>query len=171
MNKVLWTILLVLVLATAGCSTLSENSPTGPGDTGEATTSTDTYAEALILADQGGILRLGANSLYFPPNALAEDTLITMVKDGNGTPFSLGFDLHPDGIQFQKPVTLTLEMARQGITSAGGFTRLPQIFYYNEDTSKWEGIGGQLDFSRRVIRKNIHHFSRYGTGTPWFIFN
>ena len=168
MKKALWIPLLVLVLATAGCATLTENSPTAPGDTGTAATSADAYAEAFIIASQGGTVTLGANSVYFPPNALTEDTLISIVMDGNSTLFAKAFDLHPDGIQFQKPVTLTLEMARQGLMSHGQWL-LPQMYYYNPATTEWEGIGGQVDYGRRVISKNLWHFSRYGTGTPHFI--
>ena len=160
----LFAVLLVLVLTTAGCSSLSDNSPTGPGDTGTAATSTDTYAEAFIRADIGGTLRLGDNRVSFPPGALAEDTLVTILREGTSTTF----ELSPDGIEFYVPVTLTLEMAPPGGFGAKkGFT-FPVIYYYNEGTSQWENLGGVPDNSKRVISTQIEHFSRYGTGHPWF---
>jgi hypothetical protein len=165
MKKARWTLLLVLVFAVTGCSSLSEHSPTGPADTGSATTSSDSYAEAFILAAQGGTVVLGANSIHFPPNALAEDTLISITRAAESTPYVLIFDLYPHGIQFQKPVTLTLEMGRRGIMAHNQFS-LPQIYWYNEDSSQWQGIGGRADYGRRVIVTDLNHFSRYATARP-----
>lgn len=159
----LLAVMLALVLSAAGCSSLSENSPTGPGDTGSATTSSDSYAEAFIRADVGGTLKLGFNRVHFPPGALAEDTLVSIVREGYDTIF----DLSPDGIEFEKPVRLTLEMPPTGGFGARRAFSFPAIWYYNETTSQWEGIGGTPDFSRRVVTANIEHFSRYGTRTPF----
>lgn len=160
----LFAVLLALVLTAAGCSSLSENSPTGPGDTGTAATSSDTYAEAFIRADVGGTLRMGDNRVYFPPGALAEDTLVTILREGTSTTF----ELSPDGIEFYAPVTLTLEMAPAGGFGANKTFSFPVIYYYNEDTTQWENIGGVPDYGKRVISTQIEHFSRYGTGVPWF---
>ncbi len=159
-------VLLALVLTAVGCSTLSDNTPTGPGDAGTAAgaTARDSYAEAFIRADFGGTLRMGDNRVYFPPGALAEDTTVTILREGDTTTF----ELSPDGIQFQKPVTLTLEMAPLGGFGSHQPFSIPSIYYYNESTTQWENIGGVPDFSKRVISTHIEHFSRYGTGTPWF---
>jgi hypothetical protein len=160
----LLAVLLALVLTVAGCSSLTDQSPTGPGDSGSAATSTDTYAEAFIRADIGGSLRMGDNRLYFPPGSLAEDTMVSILREGDTTTF----DLSPDGIEFQEPVTLTLEMAPPGGFGMNkGFT-FPAIYYYNEDTTQWENLGGVPDFGKRVVSTQIEHFSRYGTGVPWF---
>jgi len=162
----LLAVLLALILTAAGCSTLSDNSPTGPGDTGSSSTSStrDSYAEAFIRADQGGTLILGSNRVYFPPGALSEDTTVSILREGEST----SFDLSPDGIQFYEPVTLTLEMAPPGGFGAFQHFAIPVIYYYNEQSGQWQSIGGMPDFSKRVIRAQIEHFSRYGTGTPWF---
>jgi len=164
-GAVLFAVLLVLVLTAVGCSTLSDNSPTDPGDTGSAGTSaSDSYSESFIRADQGGWLRMGDNRVYFPPGALAEDTLVSILREGDSTTF----DLSPDGIRFSKPVTLVLEMAPAGGIGVYQPYALPAIFYYNEESSGWENIGGTPNFAKRVISTQIEHFSRYGTGTPWF---
>jgi len=158
--------LLALVLVTAGCSTLSDNSPTAPGETGTASTSSDTYAEALIRADVGGTLQLGVNVVSFPPGALNEDTLVSIVLHGSSTPFRKVFDLYPDGIQFNKSVSLTLTMGAPGIMASGQFV-IPAIYYFNEGNSDWENIGGRPDFQERTVTTRIEHFSRYSTKSPW----
>lgn len=161
----LLAILLALVLTVAGCSTLSENSPVDPGQTGStATTSTDAYAEAFIRSDTGGTLTLGNNRIYFPPRSLREDTLVSIVREGGNTVF----DLAPDGIEFKRPVLLTLEMAPVGGFGVRRPFSFPAIYYFNEVTSEWENIGGVPDYSERVISTTIEHFSRYGTVSPYF---
>jgi hypothetical protein len=158
-------VLLALVLTAVGCSTLSDNSPTDPGDSGSASTSArDTYAEAFIRADIGGSLRMGDNRVYFPAGALAEDTVVSILREGDSTTF----ELSPDGIQFLKSVTLTLEMATPGGFGSHQPFSIPVIYCFNEATSQWDNLGGVPDFSKRVISTQIEHFSRYGTGTPWF---
>lgn len=160
----LLAILLALVLTAAGCSTLSDNSPTGPGDTGSASISgSDSYAEAFIRADHGGTLIMGDNRVYFPPGALNEDTTVSILREGESTTF----DLSPDGISFNKPVTLILEMAPAGGIGVHRPYAIPSIYYYNEGSGQWQNIGGVPDFGKRVIRAQIEHFSRYGTGVPW----
>lgn len=154
--------LLALVLAASGCSSISENSPTSPGETGTASMSSDTYAEAFIRADLGGWLRMGLNRVYFPPGALAEDTLVSIVRLDD----TAIFDLSPDGILFQSPVTLTLEMPPPvGFGAQRQFT-FPAIYYFNEGAEEWENIGGVPDYTKRVITTQIEHFSRYGTVQP-----
>ncbi len=156
---------LALVLVTAGCSKLSDNSPTAPAETGTASTSSDTYAEAFIQAAVGGTLQLGVNVVNFPPGALNEDTLVSIVQNSNSTPYRVIFDLYPDGIQFNKTVSLTLTMGAQGIMANGQFV-IPAIYYFNEGSSEWENIGGRANFQDRTITTRIHHFSRYATAKP-----
>ena len=156
--------LLVLMLTTPGCSSISDNSPTSPGETGSASMSSDSYAEAFIRADQGGWLRMGSNRVYFPPGALAEDTLVSIVRVDD----TAVFDLAPDGILFQAPVSLTLEMPPPVGFGARRQFSIPAIYYFNEDNEQWENIGGIPDYSKRVVTTQIEHFSRYGTISPIF---
>ncbi len=36
------------------------------------------------------------------------------------------------------------------------------IYYYNEETNKWEHRGGEVDETNQVIRLEVSHFSTYG---------
>ena len=159
------TLLLSSVLILWSCSSVSTTSPSGGEEAWtEGSGDNSDYAEAFIHASVGGSLVMGNNSVFFPPGSLAEDTLVSIMREGDDPVF----ELNPDGIQFLAPVSLTLEMpSRSGGLMAKTFV-IPAIWYYNEASTEWERIGGTSNWSDRTVTANIEHFSRYGTGGPWW---
>ena len=70
-------------------------------------------ASAMISAEFGGTISNGTVTLEFPPNALDQDTEISIDMLGDGT---LGVELSPHGTQFKKDVkvSINLEYLRVG---------------------------------------------------------
>ena len=59
------------------------------------------FTSRVISAEDGGVVTNGRITLEFPPFALSEDTEITIEMLDDGT---LGVELGPHGIQFNRPV-------------------------------------------------------------------
>jgi L-alanine-DL-glutamate epimerase-like enolase superfamily enzyme len=94
----------------------------------------------------------------FPPDALSCDTWITveMVTDG-----TLGVELEPHGIQFNKPVIIETDLTGTTGEGQGGNTA---TLWYNEVEDWWElipSLGGDAN----TQRSELHHFSKYKVGS------
>lgn len=101
---------------------------------------------------------VGLNAIYFSPNALPQDTLITFAYNPDGAIA----DLEPHGIQFQNTVKLQLSYKSSNIQDVVEDNL--RIWYFNDDTGMWELIGGTVDKQNKVVVTNINHFSRYAIG-------
>ena len=106
----------------------------------------------IISAEEGGIVTNGYYTLYFPPGALDEDTEITIEMPS--FPEAV-VELGPHGIQFNKPVTMSLSLDMVD-SDAEGFV----VYYYNEDSGLWENIGGETTDQATIVE--LEHFSDYG---------
>ncbi len=106
----------------------------------------------LVSAEEGGIVTNGYYTLYFPPGALDEDTVITI--DMPRFPEAV-VELGPHGIQFNVPVTLSLSHDMVD-SDADGYI----VYWFNEDTGLWENIGGETVGNSTIV--DLEHFSRYG---------
>ena len=87
-------------------------------------------------------------SVEIPAGALAEATTITIATYENPsgiysrhgvTPFTGGADFGPDGIEFLKPVTITLPTERKMVPG-----QTQPLFMQNPDTGAWEMTGFTL---------------------------
>jgi hypothetical protein len=114
--------------------------------------SSSTSVSMVVSAETGGTVTNGYVSLYFPPNALAEDTEITI--DMPRFPEAV-VQLGPHGIVFNKEVSLIMPLARID-SNATAF----QVLWYNEDCGRWVAIGEEVD-DGNVVSK-LRHFSDYG---------
>lgn len=113
-----------------------------------------------ISAAKGGVIDLKSDhgstcSLYFPPNALDQDTLISVQWNTQGFISELG----PHGLVFNRPVVLKLSYDGANLTSVDE-DRL-RIWYYNDNTGVWELIGGTVDKKLKTVKGLINHFSIY----------
>jgi hypothetical protein len=166
-RRFLTTITFLSVLAAMGCGTNSPVSPsqdnTMPGvenplfvqlvtSAGSSRDMLGSAGSALISADEGGIVTNGYYSLYFPPGALSEDTEITIEMPRY--PEAV-VELGPHGIQFNKPVTLSLDLGAID-SDATSF----RVYWFNEGTALWENIGGSTDDGAASVE--LEHFSDYG---------
>ena len=109
----------------------------------------------VISAEYGGTVSNGWITLEFPPGALNEDTEITIEMPD---PNQLMVDLSPHGIQFNKPVVLTLEL--EG-TDAAGQAQMTHLIWFNENMEWWEIMDGAGVNDANHSKSYLHHFSKY----------
>ena len=108
----------------------------------------------MISAEFGGTVRAGRYALEFPPGALNEDTEITIEPDSDGT---LGVELLPHGIQFNKPVILRMDL--RGTTAEGMGDRCSTL-WFNENAGWWERMTMDPAGSHDSAAE-LWHFSGY----------
>lgn len=132
-------------------------------------------AGAIALASRGGIALIGAAggtvysrdgelTLGIPPGALPAPTTITIqpaqldaapTRLVNGT----AFDLKPDGLAFQQPVTLTIRYAASAIP--GGLSTEPSLRLFTVDSMPVRLAGSTVNPSAHSASATITHFSGY----------
>ncbi len=113
-----------------------------------------TVASKMITAENGGVISNGRVTLVFPPNALDEDTEITVEMDTDGT---LGVELKPHGIQFSHPVIMTMDLVGTTAEGRGGTSA---ILWFNETQEWWEVIHKVQSHNNEIVTK-LNHFSKY----------
>jgi hypothetical protein len=90
-------------------------------------------------------------------------TLQISEKNSNG--MAVIGELLPHGQVFQRPVTLSFDLVG---TPAEDWDD-PCIFWFNEETRAWVGIGGTHDPKAHTLSVKLDHFSHYGVGRAgWF---
>jgi hypothetical protein len=112
----------------------------------------------MISADIGGTITSGRFTLVFSPNALDEDTEITIEVINDGT---LGVELGPHGIQFNQPVVLEMDLTG---TTAEGEGDAASTLWFNEDQGWWEAMP-HLNGNEDRLKTTLEHFSKYKAGT------
>jgi hypothetical protein len=111
-------------------------------------------ASKMITAENGGVISNGRVTLVFPPNALDEDTEITIEMDTDGT---LGVELKPHGIQFSRPVIMAMDLVG---TTAAGRGGTSAVLWFNETQEWWEVID-KVQSHDNEIKTKLNHFSKY----------
>ncbi len=94
-------------------------------------------------------------SLFFPPNALNQDTLISVQWNTQG----FISELEPHGLIFNRAVTLKLSY-KDAVLTGVNEDRL-RIWYYNDNAGVWELVGGTVDKKLKTVKGLINHFSAY----------
>ena len=117
--------------------------------------------------DGGTVTDSRGASVEIPAGALAEETTITIATYADGgdiysshgvTPFSGGADFGPDGIQFLKPVTITLPSSRKMVPG-----QTQPLFMGGSDPRTWEMIDSVLTASEDgwSATAEVTHFTPY----------
>ena len=109
---------------------------------------------ATVFAEVGGTVSNGRVSLEFPAGALDEDAYITMTMDKSNLVVHFG----PEGLVFNKPVTITWKLAG---TARDGYAESTVIKYHNSDTGLLEDIQTIPSDHPNRIKALIEHFSQY----------
>jgi hypothetical protein len=116
---------------------------------------------ALVSAENGGVVSLGRFTLEFPPGALAADTEIEIsVTD----PTLVMCELGPHGLEFNKPVTLTIDYGGTPAEQLEASSQTLGVYWYNEATGRWQLVGRNIDVDRNLSRAQLEHFSDYAQG-------
>jgi hypothetical protein len=103
----------------------------------------------------------GRITLSIPAGALSSNTPITIQPIENTTPLGIGlsYDLLPNGQQFAKPVTVTLNYSTEEL--AGTAPELLEFGFQNNQNA-WQGISNlQVNKTAHTIAASIKHFSRW----------
>ena len=112
----------------------------------------------VISAENGGVISNGRVTLEFPPFALSKDTEITIEMLNDGT---LGAELGPHGIQFNRPVTMTMDL--EG-TNAEGNSDAVDTFWWNSDDNWYEKVPKVDSGTPNATSATLQHFSKYKGG-------
>jgi len=121
---------------------------------GDPSLATSASASATVSAEFGGIVSNDRVTLEFPPGALSQDTQITIDMHDDGT---LGVDLSPHGIQFNKPVTMSMDLNG---TTAEDMADDTSTLWWNEDLEQYERMEKAPSASNEN-RCYLEHFSKY----------
>jgi hypothetical protein len=132
----------------------------GDGDD-SASAPLDPEVSALVTASSGATVSTESDSasIDIPAGALADDLTITIVplpKNSQPDKANLGsnaFEFGPDGTQFAKPVTLTLDLSANVPNG-----KKAQIAMLEGDS--WQSIAGSVVADKKVSAP-IEHFSTY----------
>jgi hypothetical protein len=163
----LYAVATALLLATAvGCG--SENSLTAPADEAPSALVTDLLQNLHLLScstqpyavttqtvgQGGGVIVVGTHKLVIPADALTSDVTIR-AEQVPGTTNSVRFS--PEGLQFQKPATLTLSYGNCSLLLAV----LKKVVYTNEQLRILELLPSIDLRLEQSVTAPINHFSRY----------
>lgn len=165
-TKLMTTLFAVSLFALIGLVGCSE-APTGI-DSQETTTllkrsfaatkvlGEEAYTETIISAGEGGIVALHDVELYFPPNALDNDTLISI----NVPDLSVfANDFGTDGLFFNVPVRVTMGYRDADLSGIDETTI--KMAWFNDRTGNWDIISCILDQVNKQVIAEVYHFSAY----------
>ncbi|MEZ4651189.1 MAG: hypothetical protein R3E97_20845 [Candidatus Eisenbacteria bacterium] len=110
-----------------------------------------------VSARRGGVVQVGRYKLTFPPNALAEDTEITIAQ-GVSTNLSTTFELLPHGIQFQEPVTLEVWLGDMLLSPTDDVRQ----YWWDETSNTYVDMEGTWSYP--TVSTPIEHFSKWKSG-------
>jgi hypothetical protein len=115
------------------------------------------------LGSKGGTIATtdGSLSVIVPTNALAKDTVIKIQTSTEIAPNGIGFvqKLSPDGIKFQKPLTLVFKYNESELTQRKTYPELLRIAT-RETGKNWEVLQNvKLDKANKTISVEATHFS------------
>ena len=114
----------------------------------------DYAGEAAIIGPNGGSLKVGDHELVVPAGALTEEVLISAEAP---TSSLVDVQLAPHGLQFQKPVELTLSYDRCVRPSLSDLL----VVYLGQGNQLLELPPSVDDKSDKDVTASIDHFSRY----------
>jgi len=175
-TTVMVTIVAVVLVGLAGCSQI----PTNSSELEEPTllkrstssykpTGDSLYTETIMSAEHGGTLALWDVELYFPPDALDSDTLISItIPDAEvdtlisiTIPDAEVFEnrFGTDGLEFDEPVRVIMNYRDADLSGVNESTI--KMAWYNERTRSWNIIYCSLDIENKTVTAYVNHFSAY----------
>lgn len=113
------------------------------------------FVSQTISAAHGGAITNGRITLYFPAGALDQDTEITMEMFTDGT---LGAEFGPHGIEFNKPVVMSMDLTG---TSAEGLADITSVLYDNEELGRFERMERTPSGDASLVSSLLNHFCKY----------
>lgn len=127
-------------------------------DHGPTPTAPAGSTERMISNILGGRIDHGKVRLDVPAGAL-DVTTSTIFKVEIPSGNALRVNLYPHGVQFRKPVTLTIDLS--DATNVGEHVAL---YWWDEDGKVWKNVGGTYDPVTKILVTKLDHFSSYAPG-------
>jgi hypothetical protein len=173
-RRVLGLLSLVLILSTGLTSCTTGDSPTGPS-TGAVSDSqnlylpivtpllnglvgcnTQTYGRTTkVVGPLGGVIQVNGHTLVIPAGALSRNVSITATAPADKVS---SVQFQPEGLQFAKPVKLTLDYS---FCPLGRLDLFKHIAYTTDNLNILSLLLSVDDLLRMRISSDIRHFSRY----------
>jgi hypothetical protein len=153
---------IIALIAVVGCSKIPTQSD-APKQTNllkrslsVAKTAGALHTDTTISAANGGVVSLLDVELTFPPNALANDTLISI-----DIPDISVFENHfgTDGLQFSVPVKVVMSYRDADLSGVNESTIA--IAWYNTTAGEWDKMVCTLDTVNKTVTGYLEHFSAY----------
>ncbi|SYZ72317.1 exported hypothetical protein [Candidatus Zixiibacteriota bacterium] len=153
----------IALLAFAGCSQVPTQSAPSPAPhllkrsvsamkiLGDAA-----HVDTVLSAAEGGAVSLVDVELFFPPDALSSDTLISI-----DIPDITVFENHfgTAGLQFNVPVKVVMSYRDADLSGINEPTIT--LAWYNDVTGEWWKIPCTLDVVNKTVTGYLNHFSAY----------
>ncbi|HXT01361.1 MAG TPA: T9SS type A sorting domain-containing protein [Elusimicrobiota bacterium] len=136
-------------------------------------------AVAVVAKDVGGVVaRQDHAAVVIPPQALAQDTLITVSSDVTHSPVeatamaaqgaAMGLkgaaptiNYGPEGTQFAVPVTIVLPFDPALVSAYGMNADALKVYYWNPTAGHWEALDSTIDPINHTVAAQTSHFSAY----------
>lgn len=112
------------------------------------------YSTTQVVGPNGGTIRVGPHSLFIPPNALSERTMITATAPAGNL---VEVEFAPHGLKFERSTTLTMSYRDCGLLKGV----LPQIVYADEKNNILEQLLSIVNLLNRTVSAKTDHFSSY----------
>ncbi len=116
----------------------------------------ENYTEVRVSAAEGGTVQLWDVELYFPPEALSSDTLIS-IEIPDISQFANHFGT--DGLVFNVPVRVTMSYRDADLSNVDE-THI-SLAWFNDHTEEWDVIACRLDPFNKTVTGFVEHFSAY----------
>ncbi|MCP4706877.1 MAG: hypothetical protein GY865_19940 [candidate division Zixibacteria bacterium] len=116
----------------------------------------EAYTETIVSAADGGVVAFHDVELYFPPNALSSDTLIS-ISIPDLTVFANNFGT--DGLFFNVPVRVAMNYRDADLSGIDETTI--KMAWLNKSTGEWDIIDCVLDQANKLVIAEVYHFSAY----------
>lgn len=110
-----------------------------------------------MVGKRGGVVFHDDVMLAFPPRSLPGDIEITIIKQPSD-PDKIVFELLPHGIEFNKEVTLRVNLLETGLRPGEEGT----IYWFDPEKGEWVDL--EADFRWPIATVKLEHFSKYGGG-------
>lgn len=121
-----------------------------------------------ISASTGGTVERGNAKIEIPPNALPQDTVITMVETTITAPsgytmVSQVYDIGPTDVALSTPATITLPYDESALPAGVSETKLA---IWRKTGTEWENLGGTVNATANTVSVQIDHLSEYAVMVP-----
>ena len=113
------------------------------------------YSSTRTIGRSGGTIWVGDHRLDIPSGALSSDTRITATAP-RGDYAEVRFE--PHGLQFNKPVTLTISYEECGLLKRSS---VPVIVYTDDDRNILEVLKTEINRYQKTVSGKTDHFSGY----------